>query len=134
MKTITPLVNASSRLFLRFAPALVVAALMALCPANARANTIVFDDLGPGDTYFSSQGYLVNGASTSGLIETAAQFTAGASGFLATVDLGLTKFAGLGGPVSVFLYGNASGSPDNANQTFLGSGSPTADFPTTNNS
>jgi hypothetical protein len=37
--------------------------------------------------------------------------------------------------VNVFLYGDAAGSPDNANQTFLGSTSPSAIFDgITNNS
>ena len=57
-----------------------------------------------------------------------------ASGNLALVDLGLTYDAGKQGPVNVYLYGDAGGSPDNANQTLLGSGTPTALFGTTNNS
>jgi hypothetical protein len=62
------------------------------------------------------------------------QFTALASGNLARLDLGLTYDAGHQGPVNAYLYGNAGGSPDNANQIFLGSGTPTALFGTTNNS
>jgi len=49
-----------------------------------------------------------------------------ASGNLALVDLGLTFDAGHQGPVNVYLYGDAGGSPDNANQTLLGSGTPSA--------
>ena len=37
------------------------------------------------------------------------------------------------GAANVFLYHDASGLPDNANQTFLGSVTPTAVFGTTNN-
>ena len=36
--------------------------------------------------------------------------------------------------MNAYLYANAGGSPDNANQIFLGSGTPTALFGTTNNS
>ena len=100
---------------------------------TARGNTIVFDDLGPGGTYNGSSGYGVGqfGDNPSPLI--GARFTAGASGTLATIDLGLTRssFAGI---VGVFLYGDAGGSPDNASQTFLGSAVPAGDFGTTNNS
>ena len=95
----------------------------------ARGNTIVFSDFGPGDTY--SQNFAAGGPATSPLTEIAAQFTAGASGNLATVDLGLTYVTQ--GAANVYLYGDASGLPDNANQTFLGSGTPTAVFGTTNN-
>jgi hypothetical protein len=86
---------------------------------TARAATIVFDTFGPGDTYNQSAGYDV-GTYYQTPVEDAAQFTAGASGTLATVDLGLTTS---GGPLSanVYLYGDASGSPDNTNQIFLGS-------------
>jgi hypothetical protein len=44
----------------------------------------------------------------------------GASGNLATVDLGLTAIRG-SLSANVYLYGDASGSPDNTNQIFLGS-------------
>ena len=70
--------------------------------------------------------------------EIAAQFTAGASGNLANVALGLTYRLGTDPAfraVNVFLYGDASGSPDNANQTLLGSSTPIALFDgVTNNS
>ena len=36
--------------------------------------------------------------------------------------------------MDAFLYGDSAGSPDNANQTFLGSGFPTAAFGASNNS
>jgi hypothetical protein len=51
-----------------------------------------------------------------------------ASGDLFRVDLGLTVRDDLNlhaGPVDVFLFGDAGGSPDSANQTMLGSGTPT---------
>jgi hypothetical protein len=103
-------------------------AVMAL---TARGNTIVFSDFGPGDTYNQFAGYSVV-MNPEVLQEVGAQFTAGASGNLATVDLGLTYQ--VAGAVNAYLYGDAGGSPDNANQTFLGSGTPTAVFGTTNNS
>jgi hypothetical protein len=101
-----------------------------------RADTAVFDSFGPGDTYNPSSAYFVgNGANND---EPAAQFTAGASGNLVNVDLGLTYFNGsnpANRQVNVFLYGDASDSPDNANQTLLGSVTPTALFDgVTNNS
>ena len=59
-----------------------------------------------------------------------------ASGALSEVDLGLTARDNLSfaGPVNVFLFGDANGSPDTANQTLLGSGTPTTVFGTTNSS
>lgn len=105
---------------------------------TARSNSIVFDDLGPGNTYNQVSGYAVyTNIGILGTNEIAAQFTAGASGNLAAVDLGLTFLdptVAAPGAVNVYLYGDASGSPDNANQTLLGSGTPTAQFLTTDNS
>jgi hypothetical protein len=97
---------------------------------TAHGATIVFSDLGPGDTYDQASGYGVTG----GGADIAAKFIAGASGDLANIDLGLTFSAGVSGPVNVFLYGDASGTPDNLNQTLLGSGTPTVAFGTTDNS
>src|SRR5437762_11923307 len=104
---------------------------------TARATSIVFDTFGPGDTYATTGGFDVGDTGGPLTYEEAAQFTAGASDDLATVVLGLTYdeadgFAAL--PVNVYLYGNASGSPDNSNQIFLGSGTPTAAYGTTNSS
>jgi hypothetical protein len=103
---------------------------------TAHGSTIVFSTFGPGDTYNPSLSYFVgNGANN---YEPAAQFTAGASRNLANVDLGLTYFNGSNPAdrqINVFLYGDASGSPDNANQTLLGSVTPVAQFDgVTNNS
>jgi hypothetical protein len=86
---------------------------------TARGNTIVFNTFGPGDTYNQSAGYDV-GTFFRTPVEDAAQFTAVTSGNLATVDLGLTLIRG-SLSANVYLYGNASGSPDNTNQIFLGS-------------
>jgi hypothetical protein len=102
---------------------------------TARGNSIVFNTLGPGDTYDQSNGFDVIAPFPGFTEDVAAQFVALASGNLATVDLGLTR--GLNsppGPVNVYLYGDASGSPNNSDQTFLGSGTATAVFGTTNNS
>ena len=104
--------------------------------AAARADTTVFDTFGPGDTYNAGLAYQIGGGANNE--EIAAQFTAGASGNLANVALGLTYFLGTDPAfraVNVFLYGDASGSPDNANQTLLGSTTPIALFDgVTNNS
>jgi hypothetical protein len=104
---------------------------------TARGSTIVFSTFGPGgDTYNPMLAYQIgNGGNNN---ESAAQFTAGASGNLTNVDLGLTYFNGsnpANRQINVFLYGDADGSPDNANQTLLGSVTPTALFDNiTNNS
>jgi hypothetical protein len=96
----------------------IAALLIAFCPVQTRANTIVFDTLGQNNTY-GSIGLQVG----FGGVESAGQFTAMASGILATVDLALNFTTGTTpGSVNVFLYGDAGGSPNNANQTFLGSG------------
>ena len=116
-----------------FAPVAITALLIAFCPVQAQANAIVFNTLGPGDTYVSNSSVVVGNVGGLGtLLEEAAQFTAMASGNLATVDLGLTGTNT--GAVNVFLYADSAGSPNNAIQTFLGSGTPTAAFGTTNNS
>ena len=104
--------------------------------AAARADTTVFDTFGPGDTYNAGLAYQIGGGANNE--EIAAQFTAGASGNLANVALGLTYRLDTDPAfraVNVFLYGDASGSPDNANQTLLGSTTPIALFDgVTNNS
>src|SRR3954470_4118226 len=111
---------------------LLILALLVFATAT-RADSIVFDTFGPGNSYNAVGGFGVG--DFGGLVgfEEAAQFTAGASGNLTTVDLGLTyisDFAAL--PVDVYLYKNASGFPDTTNQTFLGSGTPTNTFGTNN--
>jgi hypothetical protein len=106
--------------------------LLALCAAGmaARGDSIVFDTLGPANTYEQFGAWTIHDA-YNGLAEHAAQFTAATGGFLTTVDLAVTASQGL--PVNAFLYGDLAGAPDNANQTFLGSVTPTAQYGTTNN-
>ncbi len=113
----------------------IAALVIAFCPAQTRANTIVFDTLGPGNTYNQTSGFQVLGSSV-GLREAAAEFATIASVNGAwKIELGLTKIPNTsGGPVDVFLYGNAAGVPDNTDQTFLGTVTPTQFFGTTNNS
>lgn len=113
-------------------------AATALLLVTARATSIVFDTFGPGDTYSSTRGYDVGdlgGLAGPFTFEEAAQFTAGTSGNLATVYLGLTYLSGfIALPVNVYLYSDTGGSPNNAKQTLLGSATPTAAFGTTNSS
>ncbi len=102
---------------------------------TARADLIVFDTFGPGDTYHPTSGFDVGDFGGPLPYEEAAQFMAAASGNLTSVTLGLTYLGGYTAlPVNVYLYGDAVGSPDSANQIFLGSGTPTALFTATNNS
>ena len=101
----------------------------AVVAATAGADVTVFNTFGPGDTYNPGLAYQIGGGANNE--EIAAQFTAGASGNLANVALGLTYRLGTDPAfraVNVFLYGDASGSPDNANQTLLGSTTPIALF------
>ena len=99
----------------------------------ARENTIVFNMLGPGHTYFPRGGWAI--FSQPKLIELAVPFVARTSGNLATVDLALTYSAveGPACPVDVYLYSDATGAPYNASQAFLGSGTPTRQLGSTNN-
>ena len=91
---------------------------------------IVYDNLGAGGTYDQQTGYgILQG--TSNFAGMAAQFSAGTSGFLDTIDLGLTFFHAM--PVNVYLDRNNGPVPSN-NPTFLGSGTPTAVFGTSNDS
>ena len=117
------------------APALVAAVLVAFCPAQVLADAILFDTLGPGNTYNQTSGFLVLGSSV-GVREAAAEFaTISDVNEPWKLDLGLTRIPNTsGGPVDVFLYGNAAGVPNNTDQTFLGSVTPTQFFGTTNNS
>ena len=82
---------------------------------TARADNVVFDTFGPGNTYDPGMAYFVgNGANH---YEPGAQFIAGASGNLSTIDLGLTYFTGSDPSfrlVNVFLYGIASALPPGA--------------------
>jgi hypothetical protein len=102
---------------------------IAAVTVTVRANTIVVDTIGAGNTYNPTSGYGIGTGATA----EAAQFTAAASGNLATVDLGLT-YSASPGPIDVFLYTDTGGIPNNANQTLLGSGTPTGQFTSTNNS
>src|SRR5438067_8398304 len=108
------------------APVGIAVLLIAFCPVQAQATTIVFNTLGPGDTYLSTSGFAVVGVGALGVLEeVAAQFTAMTSGNLATVDLGLTFVSGhTTGAVNVFIYVDFARSPNNAFQTFIGSGTP----------
>ena len=103
--------------------------------AIATHGDTVFDTFGPGDTYYQQAGWDVGWYNPTPTLqpEAAMQFTALTSGNLATVDLGLVYFPNLG-PANVYLYGDLGGTPDNANQTFLGSATPTALFGTTDSS
>jgi hypothetical protein len=105
-----------------------------LIASSAHADTVVFDSFGPGNTYEISSFFYVGKAGSSPT-EQAAQFTAQASGFLSTVELGLTRPSGHPSTaVNVFLYGDLNGSPDNSNQIFLGSADPAGTANQTNNS
>ena len=121
----------SARRRFRLAAILFTGALMASGPVQIRANNIVFDTFGPGDTYDQLNGRAVGFQVSNGgpFFEIAAQFTALTSGVLQTVNLGLT-FVSLTTPGStnVFLYGDAAGLPDNADQALLGTVTPTS-FP-----
>jgi hypothetical protein len=113
--------------------------LLIVLARTVQANTIVFDTFDPGNTYYAFQGFDVGfGGPTQSAVETAAHFASGASGVLATVDLGLTVFDFENhfgsGQVNVFLYADLADSPDNSSQTFLGSVTPTATFGSTDNS
>ena len=110
---------------------LVAGLLSAFCSAQVHA-ALVFNTLGPNNTYNQTSGLDVQGSSV-GLMEAAAEFAPLISVNGAwTIELGLTKNPG--GPVDVFLYGNAAGVPDNTDQTFLGSVTPTESFGTTDDS
>jgi len=104
----------------------------AVLACTVHGTTIVYDNFGPGDTYDPMFGYGIGNTNDSVLRSQAMQFTAGVSGDLATVELGLT-FEDTPVPVEVFLYADASNSPTGTG-TLLGMVTPTAMFQTTNNS
>ena len=94
---------------------------------TARGSLVLVSGTG-GNTYGANAAYRVNGSfgGSVPIQEVGGLFSALASGNLARLDFGLTYDAGHQGPVNVYLYGDAGGSPDNANQTLLGSGTPSA--------
>ncbi len=104
---------------------------LSLLSATGRANTVILDTFGPLNTYNQDAGFAVT--RTPSLFEEAARFTAAGSGQLATIDLGLT-WENTPGPVQVFLYGDAAGTPNIFSQTLLGSVTPTGQFGTTDDS
>jgi hypothetical protein len=122
-------------------PILVLVALTACCSIEP-GTRIVSNTLAPDCTYDLYVGYssIRSQPRPRGppvIVEVAAKFTAMSDGNLATVYLGLTKSTNgpdSGGPASVFLYGDAAGSPDIATQTLLGTVAPTEVFGTTNKS
>jgi hypothetical protein len=87
---------------------------------SARANSVVFSTLGPGDSFDTTASWAIEAVGSPLLI--AAQFTAQASGNLRTVDLGMSfdQFFGPG-MFNVYLYNDAGGAPDSTNPIFLGS-------------
>jgi hypothetical protein len=88
--------------------------------ASARANSVVFSTLGPGDSFDTTASWAIEAVDLPFFV--AAQFTAQASGNLKTVDLGMSfdQFFGPG-MFNVYLYNDAGGTPDSANPMFLGS-------------
>jgi hypothetical protein len=114
---------------------IIFAACGLLIVSSAHADTVAFNSFGPGNTYDSGSVFFVGKSGPgSSPIEQAAQFTAQASGFLSTVELALNRPGNhTADPVSVFLYGDLNGSPDNSEQTFLGSVGPAGVFPQSNN-
>jgi hypothetical protein len=113
----------------------------ALLLVTARATSTVFNTFGPGDTYDQASGFEVDNYNNSGVVTVvalqAAQFIAGASGDLASVDLGLTYsplFVATAMPVNVYLAGSAGSPFDASNEIFLGSATPKDIFGSTNNS
>ena len=110
----------------------------ALLLVTARGTSVVFDTFGPGDTYNrgdTGDGFIVGDIGGPITYGQGAQFTAGTTGDLETVYLGLTYFAGFSPlAVNVYLYGDVGNLPDTTNQIFLGTGSPTDVYATTNNS
>jgi hypothetical protein len=100
---------------------LILVALTSCCTIQP-GTELVCNTLASDCTYDPRSAY----AGPQGGWEDAAKFTAMTSGNLAAVYLGLTKMGPQGvGPVSVFLYGDAAGSPNNATQTYLGTVAPT---------
>src|SRR3954451_2942311 len=104
----------------------VLAAIFSLAAMPLRADLIVFNDLGPGNTHEAGPGLGIGGLSNTAI---AAGFTSLASGNLTTVDLGLT-YQQQGTPVPVQVYLDqalASGLPDEATAILLGSVTPTTE-------
>ena len=77
---------------------------------SARANSVVFSTLGPGDSFDTTASWAIEAVGSPLLI--AAQFTAQASGNLRTVDLGMSfdQFFGPG-MFNVYLYNDARWRP-----------------------
>lgn len=105
-------------------PIPVLVALTACCYIEP-GTRIVFNTLAPDCNYDRNRAWIISsersGPYSPYIDEIAAKFTAMSSGNLAIVYLGLTTMKiDYAGAVSVFLYSDAAGWPDNATQTYLG--------------
>jgi hypothetical protein len=111
---------------------LCLAFTLAIFALSARANTIVFNTFGPSDSFDPFNTYVVGDFAGLPFFYTAAQFTAQASGNLATVEFPLAAGEGIAPPLfpilNVYLYPDLGGSPDSAHAIFLGTEYP-ADQP-----
>lgn len=90
--------------------------------APAQGNNIVFSTLGPSDSFNTLSSWAVHAGDRSHSV--AAQFTAGSTGNLVRVDLGM-RFSSSFGPgiFNAYLYNDVGGAPDPTNPMFLSSGS-----------
>ena len=103
-----------------------------LLVASGRANPVtVFSTFGPDNLYVSESGDLVENV-PSAFQALAAAFIPDQSGALEGVDLGMSE--ALAGPASVSLFADKNDSPDSANESLLGSVTPTKPLEPDNNS
>lgn len=98
-----------------------------LTGVRAKADAIVFNDLGTGNTYNCCNGWNATGTSFFlGLTETAASFTPASNATLGQIDVALTSEPGSSSSVSVSLETNNHGLPG----TVIESWNLTGPFPT----
>jgi len=89
---------------------------------QAQANSIVFSTFGPSDSFDTTASWAVHAGDRSHSV--AAQFTAGSTGNLVRIDLGMRFSSSFGaGIFNAYLYNDIGGAPDAINPIFLSSGS-----------
>jgi PEP-CTERM motif len=104
--------------------AVIVLGLLVAISLAANADSIIFNDLGPGHTYNPSTGFAIAGVqSTPGFIEWGEAFTPNGRFDLTQITLGLSWFSGMNG-VTVSLDANNGGAPGKSLATWLFVGLP----------
>jgi len=84
-----------------------------VCATSTQASTIVYSNLGPGDSYSTGTGWTVSGPSVffGTQFEQGSPFTSGSTVSLGTIELALSNVQGTN-TIDIWLMSDSSGAPD----------------------